>query len=178
MYKGTKCPRDDRKFYCRLKCFTVHMYVFLSFLVIAIFPFSREDFRVVLLRFVDFTYFRINVYCFECFICVCREILSRIYFTLIPSGSYFTGNIIMVQHRCNVYAVNIRRYLWKNPIYAFLCDWNFWVVAFTLYLCLSWYCACHCTGTKINGTTMWAIGLEYIILLSWKSHWRVRHSVQ
>ena len=60
MYKGTKCPRDDRKFYCRLKCFTVHMYVFLSFLVIAIFPFSREDFRVVLLRFVDFTYFRIN----------------------------------------------------------------------------------------------------------------------
>ena len=54
--------------------------------------------------------------------------------------------------------------------YAFLCAWNFLVDVCTPLLYIAWHCACQCRGTKINGTTMWGLGLEDILLVSIVKH--------
>ena len=49
-----------------------------------------------------FTFCKINIYVSGCFRCVCHEILSRLSLTLIQSGWYFTGLIIMVHYPCTL----------------------------------------------------------------------------
>ena len=59
---------------------------------------------------------RINLYGLECFRCVCHELLSRIYLTLLLSVWTFNLLRIMVHYPYNWYAVNIRRDLVKHPV--------------------------------------------------------------
>ena len=57
-----------------------------------------------------FTFCKINMYRLECLRCLCHDILSRIFLTLLPSGWYFSGLRIMFRHPCTQQEVNIRMY--------------------------------------------------------------------
>ena len=58
-----------------------------------------------------FNFCKINIYGLECYRCVCHDLLSRIYVTLLPSSKKFTGIIIMVHHPYTYYVLNIIIYL-------------------------------------------------------------------
>ena len=63
--------------------------------------------------------------------------------------------------------------IWDRiQFYVFLCAWKIWFVFCPLSLYLGWHCAHQCIVNKINGTTMWCVVLELIILARNLNHTR------
>ena len=102
----------------------------------------------------------------ECFRCVCHDILSEIYLTLLPYGWYFTRLRIIFHHPLYLVGSEYQKIFGVASNFLLYFVLEIADLFLLSLLSLSWNCICNCIRTKINGTNIWRLGLETIIIVS------------